>query len=145
MSAFGVNILGIQHQIKQNTKFATLITFLFPSFRFFKNIIHTNRIIPKNKIEYHEKTIQIEADEMPISRDMTKDSGRICITATPGDKSCADEVGAGYHVIGPKKVGYKLWLQLTHSRVFVGCLDSQEHLDVELKRLTSSKLQQDIL
>ena len=63
----------------------------------------------------------------------------------PGDKSCPDEVGSGYHVIAPREVGYKLWLQLTHSRVFVGCLDSQEHLDVELKRLTSSKLQQDIL
>ena len=44
----------------------------------------SNRIIPKDKIENHEKTIQIQADEMPISRDMTKDSGRICITAIPG-------------------------------------------------------------
>ena len=104
-----------------------------------------NRIIPKDKIDHHEKTIQIQADEMPISSDMNKDSSTICITAIPGDKSCPDEIGAGYHVIAPKEFGYKLWLQLTHSRVFVGCLDSQEHLDVELKRLTSSKLQQDIL
>ena len=62
-----------------------------------------------------------------------------------GDKSCSEEIGKGYFVVAPKEIGYKLWLQLTHSKVFVGCLDSQEHLDVELKRLTSSKLQQDIL
>lgn len=103
------------------------------------------RIIPKDKNQTcQEKLMRITAADVPISREISKEAGEIYIAAIPGDKSSSEEVGAGFNVIVPDNIGHKLWIQLNHSRVFVGCLDSQEHLDVELKRLTSSKLQQDI-
>ena len=105
-----------------------------------------NRLIPKDKIESNqENLIKLNVNEIPISKELTKDDGEVYIAAFPGDKTGSDEAGAGFNVIVPKLVGHKLWIQLNHSRVFVGCLDSQEHLDLELKRLTSSRLKQDIL
>ena len=88
--------------------------------------------------------MRINVVDVPINREKSIESGEVCIAPVSGDKSSSEEVGAGFNVIVPNNIGYKLWLQLNHSRVFTGCLDSQEHLDVELKRLTSSKLQQDV-
>ena len=105
----------------------------------------SDRIIPKDKSEAsHEKNMRINVVDMPINREKSIESGEVFIAPVSGDKSSSEEVGAGFNVIVPNNIGYKLWLQLNHSRVFTGCLDSQEHLDVELKRLTSSKLQQDV-
>lgn len=49
-----------------------------------------------------------------------------------------------YKIVISKEIGYKLWLQFTHSKTLVGCLKSQEHLDVEMERICSTKLWQDI-
>ena len=53
--------------------------------------------------------------------------------------------GSGYDIIIHKDYAFKYWLDLAHNKVHVGCLDSQEQLDVEIGRISSLRLCQDIL
>ena len=53
-------------------------------------------------------------------------------------------LGLNFYLAVPKSFAFKLWLQSTHRKCLIGCLDSQDHLDVELQRFVSPKLCQDI-
>ena len=52
--------------------------------------------------------------------------------------------GSGYDIIIHKDYAFNYWLDLAHNKVHVGCLDSQEQLDVEIGRISSLRLCQDI-
>ena len=65
------------------------------------------------------------------------------MTLVKGDRESG--FGSGYDIIIPKEYAYKFWLDLTHNKVHVGCLDSQEQLDIEIGRVASMRLSHDVL
>ena len=76
------------------------------------------------------------------SCDFTEDQ-EILVVQVKGSRESG--FGAGFDVIVHKDYAYKLWLAWTHNKVHIGCLDSQEQLDIEIGRLSSLRLNQDVL
>lgn len=87
------------------------------------------------QFEEHVKVLNI-ADLPIFKNDENVSDEQVVVARLPGS--------IGFLLVVEKPSSYKLWLKFVHSKVVVGCQDSQEHLDVELERLTSSRLQQDI-
>ena len=73
----------------------------------------------------------------------TENNEVILVTQVKGDRESG--FGSGYDIIIPKDYAYKFWLDLTHNKVHVGCLDSQEQLDIEIGRVASTRLSHDVL
>ena len=97
----------------------------------------------KLHVEGQRDVYKTEISSWPCS-DMTSQD-QVMIIATPGCSSdTAANFGAGYDVVMPKQFSYNAWLNLVRSGVVIGCLDSQERLDVELERLTAEKLSPDL-
>ncbi len=79
--------------------------------------------------------------ELPLSQGKLVDEEEITLFRSRGDKQ--SNLGSAFYILLSKATSFKVWLRLTHLKVFVGCLDTQEHLNVELEQLSSPKLMQD--
>lgn len=92
------------------------------------------------KIGNFEENVKVlKLKDLPIFKDEEDDSSDedlIVVSRLPNS--------IGFLLTVKKRLSYRLWLRFVHSKVVVGCLDSQEHLDIELERQSSSRLQQDI-
>ena len=94
-----------------------------------------------NHLEDFDNVLKISLDMIPVNSSDSKEE--ITIVKVPGNRQSG--FGAGFDIFVPKNSAVKLWKDLVHSSVHVGCLDSHEQLDIEVERLDSDRVCKDIL
>ena len=94
-----------------------------------------------DNLENFDKVLKTTVDKIPVDTSESKDE--LTIVKIPGHRQSG--FGAGFDIFVPKTSAFKLWLDLVHSVVHIGCLDSHEQLDIEVERLDSDRICKDIL
>ena len=95
----------------------------------------------ENHLEDFNNVLKASLNMLPVNSSDSKEE--ITIVKVPGNRQSG--FGAGFDIFVPKTSAVKLWIDLVHSGVHVGCLDSHEQLDIEVERLDSDRVCKDIL
>jgi len=95
----------------------------------------------ENPLKDFDKVLKVSLEMVPVNSSDSKEE--ITIVKVPGNHQSG--FGAGFDIFVPKTSAVKLWIDLVHSGLHVGCLDSHEQLDIEVERLDSDRLCKDIL
>ena len=95
----------------------------------------------ENHLEDFDNVLKASLDMIPVNSSDSKEE--ITIVKVSGNRQSG--FGAGFDIFVPKTSAVKLWIDLVHSGVHVGCLDSHEQLDIEVERLDSDRVCKDIL
>ena len=94
----------------------------------------------ENPLKDFDKVLKVSLDMLPVNSSDSKKE--ITIVKVPGNHQSG--FGAGFDIFVPKISAVKLWIDLVHSGLHVGCLDSHEQLDIEVERLDSDRVCKDI-
>ena len=96
-----------------------------------------SKILPENL--NFDKICKVSLRQVPVSKIQSDEE--IMIAEVLGNRSSG--FGSGFDIYVPKTAAVKLWIDLTHSKLHVGCLDSHEQLDIEVERMDSERLSLD--